>query len=42
LEENAAAVEIELAPDDLRWLDEAIPRGAAAGQRYPDMSAVNR
>jgi aryl-alcohol dehydrogenase-like predicted oxidoreductase len=42
LEENAAAVEIELDPDDLRRLDEAIPRGAAAGQRYTDMSAVNR
>ena len=42
LEENAAAVEIELDAEDLRWLDEAMPRGAAAGQRYPDMSVVNR
>ena len=42
LEENAAAVEIELDPEDLRRLDEAMPRGAAAGQRYPDMSVVNR
>jgi aryl-alcohol dehydrogenase-like predicted oxidoreductase len=42
LEENAAAVEIELDPEDLRLLDEAMPRHAAAGQRYPDMSAVNR
>ena len=42
LEENAAAIEIELDTADLRWLDEAIPRGAAAGQRYPDMSVVNR
>ena len=42
LEENAAAIEIELDSEDLRWLDEAIPRGATAGQRYPDMSTVNR
>jgi aryl-alcohol dehydrogenase-like predicted oxidoreductase len=42
LEENAAAVESELDPDDLRRLDEAMPPDAAAGQRYPDMSAVNR
>ncbi len=42
LEENAVAVEIELDPEDLRRLDEAMPRGAAAGQRYADMSVVNR
>ena len=42
LEENAAAIEINLAPEDLRLLDEAAPRGATAGQRYPDMSTVNR
>jgi len=42
LEENAVAIEIKLAAEDLRWLDEAIPRGAATGQRYPDMSTVNR
>jgi aryl-alcohol dehydrogenase-like predicted oxidoreductase len=42
LEENAAAVEIELSAEDLRRIDEAAPRGAAAGDRYPDMSAVNR
>jgi aryl-alcohol dehydrogenase-like predicted oxidoreductase len=42
LEENAGAVEIKLDPEHLRWLDEALPRGAAAGQRYPDMSTVNR
>ena len=28
--------------DDLRRLDEVMPPGAAAGQRYPDMSVVNR
>ncbi len=42
LEENAEAAEIRLDPEHLRQLDEAVPRGAAAGQRYPDMSAVNR
>jgi aryl-alcohol dehydrogenase-like predicted oxidoreductase len=42
LEENATAVEIELDPDDLAQLDEAAPRGAAAGPRYADMSTVNR
>jgi aryl-alcohol dehydrogenase-like predicted oxidoreductase len=42
LEENAAAVDIELADDDLRRLDEAAPVGAAVGDRYPDMSTVHR
>ena len=42
LEENVAAVEVELGAEDLRWLGEAIPRGVTAGQRYPDMSTVNR
>jgi aryl-alcohol dehydrogenase-like predicted oxidoreductase len=42
LEENAAAVEIDLTPDELARIDEAAPVGVAAGDRYPDMSAVNR
>ena len=42
LEENAAAVDIELTEDDLRALDEAAPAGAAVGDRYPDMSSVHR
>jgi len=42
LEENAVAIEIKLGAADLQSLDEAIPRGAATGQRYPDMSTVNR
>ena len=41
LEENAAAVQIELADDDLRRLDEAAPVGSAAGSRYPDMSSID-
>ncbi|MFH1263902.1 MAG: aldo/keto reductase [Pseudomonadota bacterium] len=42
LEENLGALEVELTPEDLHRLDEAAPKGAAAGNRYPDMSAVNR
>jgi aryl-alcohol dehydrogenase-like predicted oxidoreductase len=42
VEENAAAAEVELTDDDLRRLDEAFPPGAAQGDRYPDMSTVNR
>jgi len=43
LEENAAAVSSRLTPDDLRRLDEVVPRGAAAGARYPEggMKVVN-
>ena len=42
LEQNLAAVEIELTGEDLSRIDKAFPRGAAAGPRYPDMSSVNR
>jgi aryl-alcohol dehydrogenase-like predicted oxidoreductase len=42
LEENAAAADVELTEQDLRALDEAAPAGAAAGDRYPDMSSVHR
>jgi len=42
LEQNAAAADVELTEDDLRRLDEAFPRGVAAGARYADMSTVNR
>ena len=41
LEENAAAVDVELSGDDLARLDEAFPVGAAAGDRYADMSAID-
>jgi len=41
LEENAAAADIELSASDLARIDDAAPRGAAAGDRYPDMSRVN-
>ena len=39
LDQNAAASEIELTPEDLAQLDEL---GEAAGDRYSDMSTVNR
>jgi aryl-alcohol dehydrogenase-like predicted oxidoreductase len=39
LEENVAALDVELSDDDLATLDGA---GQAAGDRYPDMSGVNR
>jgi len=43
LEENAAAVDLELTADDLRRLNEVFPAGAAAGTRYPEhmMNLVN-
>jgi aryl-alcohol dehydrogenase-like predicted oxidoreductase len=42
LEENAAAVDVVLSRDDLQRLEDAFPKGATAGDRYPDMSTVNR
>jgi len=42
LEENAAAVDVELSDEELRRIDEAAPRGATVGDRYPDMSSVHR
>lgn len=41
-EENVAAAEVELSEDDLRRIDEAARRGSAAGDRYADMSPVDR
>jgi aryl-alcohol dehydrogenase-like predicted oxidoreductase len=41
LEENVAALDIELTEDDLRRLDEAAPKGIAAGDRYADMSSID-
>ena len=44
LEENAGAVDITLIGEDLRRIEEAIPRGSAAGERYSEqmMRTVNR
>jgi aryl-alcohol dehydrogenase-like predicted oxidoreductase len=42
LEENITASEIKLTDEDLRRIEEAAPKGAASGERYADMSTVNR
>jgi aryl-alcohol dehydrogenase-like predicted oxidoreductase len=42
LEENAGEVEVELSAEELALLEEEFPRGVAAGDRYGDMSTVNR
>jgi aryl-alcohol dehydrogenase-like predicted oxidoreductase len=42
LEENAAAADLTLTDEDLARLEAAFPKGATAGDRYPDMSTVNR
>jgi aryl-alcohol dehydrogenase-like predicted oxidoreductase len=36
LEENAAAVDIQLSPDEINRLSQAFPLGAVAGTRYPE------
>jgi aryl-alcohol dehydrogenase-like predicted oxidoreductase len=42
LEENVAALDVELTGADLERIEAAFPKGATAGDRYPDMSTVNR
>ena len=41
LEENVGALGVPLDADDLRRLDEAVPRGAVVGDRYGDMSSID-
>ena len=43
LEENLAALDITLTAEDLQRLNEVVPKGAAAGERYPEagMKVVN-
>ncbi|MGI8537961.1 MAG: aldo/keto reductase [Mycobacteriales bacterium] len=41
LAENLGAADVSLTAEDLARLDELAPVGAAAGERYPDMSTVN-
>jgi aryl-alcohol dehydrogenase-like predicted oxidoreductase len=43
LEENVAALDVELSPADLAAIDEVAPKGVATGNRYPDehMARVN-
>jgi aryl-alcohol dehydrogenase-like predicted oxidoreductase len=42
LEENVEATEVKLSDEDLERIDEAAPAGAAAGDRYADMSGIGR
>ena len=42
LEENVSALDVELSDEELRDLEAVFPKGAAAGDRYADMSAINR
>jgi aryl-alcohol dehydrogenase-like predicted oxidoreductase len=42
LEENVAALDVELTDEEPRDLEAVFPKGAAAGDRYADMSPVNR
>jgi aryl-alcohol dehydrogenase-like predicted oxidoreductase len=42
VEEDAAAASVQLSAEELRRIDEVAPKGAAVGDRYPDMSTVNR
>lgn len=42
LEENLAAAEVELSEAELAAIDEIAPPGAAAGERYADMSSIGR
>lgn len=40
LEENVAAVEVELTPAEIDDIESVFPKGAIAGERYADMSSV--
>ena len=42
LEENVGALEVRLEPSDLERLESAVPRDAVVGDRYGDMSTVDR
>jgi aryl-alcohol dehydrogenase-like predicted oxidoreductase len=41
LEQNVGAASVQLDADDLTRLDQAVPREAVAGERYPDMSSID-
>jgi len=42
LRENVGAVDVTLTFQDLHRLDEIAPKGVATGERYPDMSSIDR
>lgn len=41
LDENIGALKVELTEQDLEHINQLAPKGAAAGDRYPDMRSVN-
>ena len=41
LEENLGGADVTLTDDELRAIDEAAPKGAAAGDRYASMSSID-
>jgi aryl-alcohol dehydrogenase-like predicted oxidoreductase len=42
LEDNLGAVDVTLTGDDLHRIESVAPKGFSVGDRYPDMSGVNR
>jgi aryl-alcohol dehydrogenase-like predicted oxidoreductase len=42
LEENVRALDLRLSAEEMQRIDEVAPKGVTAGERYPDMSTVNR
>jgi len=42
LDQNLDALDVSLSDEELARIDEIAPEGTAAGDRYPDMSSVNR
>ena len=42
LDENLGALDVTLSPEEQASLERLVPAGAVAGDRYPDMSLVNR
>jgi aryl-alcohol dehydrogenase-like predicted oxidoreductase len=41
LEENVGALDVRLTDDDLKALEDAVPRDAVVGDRYGDMSSID-
>ena len=41
-EENVAAAGVELSVEELDRIEAAFPKGATSGERYPDMSSIDR
>jgi aryl-alcohol dehydrogenase-like predicted oxidoreductase/ribosome-associated protein YbcJ (S4-like RNA binding protein) len=41
LEENVAAAEVELSPEELARIEQAAPLGVTAGERYANMSTID-